>query len=218
VVKQLKTAVILLGVMTLLLGVLYPLVVTGLAQLLFPFRANGSLIAENGDRPAPSSTQALRGPVPVSHVGSALIGQQFSSPRYFHGRPSDCGYDGAGSASSNLGPSNPALFASVRQRIDSLRTENDLDSLALVPADLVLSSASGLDPDISPEAALLQVRRVARVRGLDTAAVRTLVTRIGEPPFLGIFSVARVNVLRLNLALDSMSAANDERGTMNDGR
>jgi len=214
--KQLKTAVILLGVMMLLLGVLYPLVVTGLAQLCFPFRANGSIVGKSEGRSSNDEVPA----------GSALIGQSFSSARYFHGRPSDCGYDGAGSSSSNLGPSNPALFDSVRSRVERLRGEFgavEMDSTldtgrASLPPDLVLSSASGLDPDISPEAALLQVNAVARARGLDTAAVRALLTRSIQPPFLGIFSVSSVNVLRLNLALDSMSAANDERGTMNDGR
>jgi K+-transporting ATPase ATPase C chain len=193
--RQLKTAVVVLGVMTLLLGLVYPLVVTGLAQVLFPFRANGSIVGKSEGR---SSNDEVP-------VGSALIGQSFSSTRYFHGRPSDCGYDGAGSAASNLGPSNPALSNLVRERADSLRQQNGLDKLARVPADIVLSSASGLDPDIGPDAALLQVNRVARVRGLDTAAVRGLVTRSVEPSFLGIFSVSRVNVLQLNLALDSMS-------------
>jgi K+-transporting ATPase ATPase C chain len=194
--RQLKTAVVVIGVMTLLFGLVYPLVVTGLAQLLFPFRANGSLISSRLRVPTSAS---------LPPVGSAIIGQSFSSPRYFHGRPSDCGYDGAGSAASNLGPSNPALSDLVRERVDSLRQQNGLDKLARVPADIVLSSASGLDPDIGPDAALLQVNRVARVRGLDTAAVRGLVTRSVEPSFLGIFSVSRVNVLQLNLALDSMS-------------
>jgi potassium-transporting ATPase KdpC subunit len=199
--KQLKTAVVVLGVMTLLLGVVYPLAVTGIAQLLFPFRANGSLISPRLRVPASAG---------LPPVGSALIGQQFSSPGHFRGRPSDCGYDGVNSSSSNLGPSNPTLFDSVRARVRRESAPRDPDSTldirhSSLPADLVLSSASGLDPDISPEAALFQVTRVARERGLDTAAVRNLLTRNVQPPFLGIFSVSRVNVLRLNLALDSIS-------------
>lgn len=211
--KQLKTACIVLGVMSLLLGIIYPLALTGIAQLLFPFRANGSLIAEkNGDRPAPSSTQALRGPVPVfsasprpSYVGSVLIGQSFSSARCFHGRPSDCDYDGANSSSSNLGPSNLALMMQVSARIATVRIENRLPGDTSIPADLVLASSSGLDPDISPASALLQVGRVARERNLAPALIRSLVLRSVESSFLGIFGQPRVNVLQLNLALDSMS-------------
>ncbi len=194
--RQLKTACMVLGVLSLLLGVIYPLAVTGLAQLLFPFRANGSLLAP---RLRVSASQH------PSLVGSALIGQSFTSPRYFHGRPSDCGYDGANSSSSNLGPSNPALLDLARRRVDSLRQENGLDSLAGIPAGLVLSSGSGLDPDISLDAALLQIGRVARERGLEPARVRSLVLRNTEPQFLGMFALARVNVLKLNLALDSIS-------------
>ena len=194
--KQLKTACIVLGVLSLLLGVIYPLAVTGIAQICFPFRANGSIIEKSEGR---SSNDELP-------IGSALIGQAFTSARYFHGRPSDCGYDGAGSSSSNLGPSNPALVDLARQRVDSLKRENGLDSLTGIPADLVLSSASGLDPDISVDAALLQIGRVARERSLEPVQVRSLVLRNIEPPFLGMFALARLNVLKLNLALDSISA------------
>lgn len=218
--KQLKTACIVLGVMSLLLGIIYPLAVTGIAQLFFPFRANGSLIRENWDRPAPGPTQALRGPVPVfprlSYVGSALIGQSFSSGRYFHGRPSDCDYDGANSSSSNLGPSNLALMMQVRARIDTVRIENGLPGDAPIPADLVLASSSGLDPEITPASALLQVGRVARERNLAPALVRSLVLRSVEPSFLGIFGRPRVNVLQLNLALDSIALGNDEIRSSND--
>ena len=193
--RNLRTSLLMLGIFSLLLGIIYPLAITGLAQLFFPFRANGSIIGKY-------KGQRTNDEVPV---GSALIGQQFSSARYFHGRPSECGYDASHSAGLNLGPTNPALLARVRALVDSIRTEERLPEGTPVPADLVLASGSGLDPDISPEAALLQVRRAARARGLDTAAVRTLVMHTVEPPFLGIFGLARVNVLRLNLALDSMS-------------
>ena len=140
--RNLKTACRLLAFCALLFGIVYPLFITGIAQALFSWRANGSLL--------PRSPTLL---LPAN--GSELIGQSFSAPGYFHGRPSDCGYDAAGSASSNLGPSNPALFALVRARGDSLRQENSLPPDSSLPADLVLASASGLDPDISPQSALL---------------------------------------------------------------
>ncbi len=182
----------MLGVFMLLLGLIYPLVLTGIVQALFPFRANGSLLPR-------SLAPSLR----VN--GSELIGQSFSAPGYFHGRPSDCGYDAAVSGSANLGPSNPALFQQVQARIDSVRAENGLDKTAPVPADLVLASASGLDPDISPPAALLQIVRIARARSIGPAAVRRLVELNTRKPPLGLFGPALVNVLKLNLALDSIS-------------
>ena len=186
--KQLRIAVLVLGVLSLLLGIVYPLVMTGVFQVLFPRRANGSLITVH-DR----------------IVGSELIGQSFSSPGYFHGRPSDCGYDAANSAASNLGPSNPKLFEQVQARIDTLRVENGLADTASVPADLVLSSASGLDPDITPSSAMLQIVRIAGARHLDVALVRHLVAQHTQRPFLSIFGQERVNVLKLNLALDSIA-------------
>lgn len=202
--KQLKVAVLMLVVLSLLLGIVYPLAMTGIAQLLFPFRANGSLI-EKSEVQSPKSKVT---------IGSFLIGQSFTPPGYFHGRPSDCGYDAANSSSSNIGPSNPALFDSVRARIDRLQRElvplasdSTLDLRhSTFPPDLVLSSASGLDPDITPASALLQVGRVARERSLEPVLVRSLVLRSVEPSFLGIFGQPRVNVLKLNLALDSMSS------------
>jgi K+-transporting ATPase ATPase C chain len=183
--RQLKTAALVLGVLSLLLGIIYPLVMTGVFQVLFPHRANGSLITVS-DR----------------IIGSELIGQSFSSPGYFHGRPSDCGYDAANSSASNLGPSNPALHQAVQARIDSVRAGNGLDKTAPVPADLVLSSASGLDPDITPPAALLQIVRIAHARNLEPAQVRRLVELNTRTPPLGPSSV---NVLKLNLALDSIA-------------
>ncbi|MCX6841841.1 MAG: potassium-transporting ATPase subunit KdpC [candidate division WOR-3 bacterium] len=200
--RNLRTSLLVLGIFSLLLGIIYPLAITGIAGLVWPHQVNGSVVRVNGKA-----------------VGSLLIGQQFSSPLYFHGRPSECGYDAARSAGLNLGPSNPQLLAQVRARIDSIRTENGLPGDAPVPADLVLASGSGLDPDISPASALLQVGRVARTRNLEPALVRSLVLRTTDQPFLGIFGQPRVNVLKLNLALDSLSGPmNEERRTNNDER
>jgi K+-transporting ATPase ATPase C chain len=186
--RALRTSVLMLGVFSLLLGIIYPLTVTVIAGLVWPRQVNGGLVSING-----------------SPVGSLLIGQRFSAPGYFHGRPSECGHDASHSAGLNLGPSNPQLLAQVRARIDSIRSEEGMPDTATVPADLVLASGSGLDPDISPQSALLQVGRVARVRNLEPVMVRSLVLRFTNQPFLGIFGQPRVNVLRLNLALDSMS-------------
>jgi K+-transporting ATPase ATPase C chain len=186
--KEIRTALLVILAFSLLLGVVYPLVVTGIGQLAFRWRANGSLVSAGGHI-----------------VGSELLGQSFSSARYFHGRPSPSGYDAMISGASNLGPSNPTLLRSVQERIDHIRLENGLPSTAPIPADLVLASASGLDPDISFEGALLQIDRIAAARGLDVSAVRGLVERMVVAPFLGAFGDRRVNVLRLNLALDGLS-------------
>jgi potassium-transporting ATPase KdpC subunit len=186
--KEIRTALLVIVVFSLLLGVAYPLLVTGIGQLAFSSRANGSLVSVDG-----------------SVVGSELIGQSFVSAGYFHGRPSPSDYNAMASGASNLGPTNAAFLLEVRTRVDRLLHENDLALGTLVPADLVLASASGLDPDISLEGALLQVRRVAAARGLDVAAVRALVQQMTRGPFLGAFGESRVNVLRLNLALDELS-------------
>jgi potassium-transporting ATPase KdpC subunit len=200
--RYLRTSLLMLGIFSLLLGVIYPLAITGIAGLLWPLQVNGSLVENSGKA-----------------VGSLLIGQQFTSPLYFHGRPSECGCDASHSTGLNLGPSNPQLLAQVRARIDSIRAENGLPEDAPVPADLVLASGSGLDPDISPQSALLQVCRVARVRSLEPAMVRSLVLRHTDRAFLGIFGEPKVNVLKLNLALDSLSGPmNEERRTSNDER
>jgi potassium-transporting ATPase KdpC subunit len=177
--------------MTMLTGIVYPFAVTGLAQLLFPRQANGSLIVRHG-----------------VVVGSALIGQPFADARYFWGRLSatmPVAYDGAASGGSNLGPTNPALRAAARARISALRAADPLAPL-VVPVDLVTASASGLDPDVSPAAADYQVARVARARGLTVEQVRTLVAARTEGRSLGLFGEPRVNVLELNLALDALSA------------
>jgi K+-transporting ATPase ATPase C chain len=185
----LRPALALLALLTLLTGVIYPLALTGIAQAIFPGKANGSLIVRDGQA-----------------VGSALIGQSFDDPAYFWGRLSATGpepYNAAASSGSNLGPLNPALLDEVQARIDALRAA-DPGSTAPIPVDLVTASASGLDPHISPAAALYQVPRVARARDLDERTVQALVDRYTEDRWLGAFGEPRVNVLNLNLALDAL--------------
>ena len=184
---HLRPALVILALMTLITGVGYPLVVTGIAQTLFRAQANGSLIVKDG-----------------KPVGSTLIGQPFDDPKYFWSRPSATSpyADNAGSSSgSNLSPTNPDLVKTVQGRVDALRAA-DPGNDASVPVDLVTASGSGLDPHISPAAALYQVRRVAKARKLDPEAVRQLVERHTEGRFLGFLGEPRVNVLTLNLALD----------------
>ncbi len=185
---QLKTASLLFMILTVITGVAYPLLVTGIAQVLFPHQADGSLIAGKDGKP----------------LGSELIGQPFSDPKYFWGRPSATSpqaYNGAASSGSNLGPTNPALMDQVKARIAALHAA-DPSQKAPVPVDLVTTSGSGLDPHISPAAALYQVERVAAARHLSAARVRALVHRCTEGRQLGILGEPRVNVLVLNLALD----------------
>lgn len=184
---HLRPALTSLVLFTLITGVVYPLVVTGLAQAIFPFQADGSLIVKDG-----------------KVVGSALIGQPFHEPKYFWGRPSATspfGYNAAASSGSNLSPTNPDLIKAVLGRVEALRAV-DPGNTAPVPVDLVTASGSGLDPHISPAAALYQVSRVARERRLSPDTVRALVERHTEGRFLGLLGEARVNVLALNLALD----------------
>ncbi len=184
---QLRPALTAFAALTLITGFLYPLAITGIAQALFPWQANGSLIL-NGGRP----------------VGSSLIGQSFDEPEYFWSRPSATSpfpYHASASSGSNLGPTNAALMRAVQARIDALQAADPGNPLPL-PVDLVTASGSGLDPHISPAAAEYQVRRIARARRLDEAAVRGLVARHMEGRQFGIFGEPRVNVLALNLALD----------------
>jgi potassium-transporting ATPase KdpC subunit len=187
---QIRPALVVLALLTLVTGVAYPLIVTGIAQAVFPAQANGSLI--------------LRDRKPV---GSGLIGQPFDDPKYFWGRLSATApfpYNAGASSGSNLGPINPALHAAAKGRIDALR-EADPGNQAPVPVDLVTASGSGLDPDISPAAAFYQVQRVARARHLYEERVRELVHTHIRHRQLGVLGEPRVNVLRLNLALDGMT-------------
>jgi potassium-transporting ATPase KdpC subunit len=187
--NYLRPVLVLFAVFTLITGVAYPLVVTGVAQALFPAQAAGSLIVQGG-----------------KPVGSALIGQNFSDPGHFWGRPSATGpmpYNGGSSSGSNQGPLNPALTDAVKGRIEALRAA-DPGNMAAVPVDLVTASASGLDPDISPVAARYQVARVAKARRLPADKVAALVEQHVEAPLWGFLGEPRVNVLRLNLALEGL--------------
>ena len=183
---QLRPAITLLVLFTLITGVVYPILVTGIAQMAFPHQANGSLIEKDG-----------------VVIGSELIGQQFDDPKYFWGRPSAAGYNAAASSGSNYGAMNPALLDSVQARIDALKAA-DPDNTLPIPVDLVTASASGLDPHISVASALYQVHRVASARGLDEADVVALVDQYTEGRQFGFLGEPRVNVLLLNLALDGL--------------
>jgi len=196
--KELRPALVLLIGLTLITGLLYPLAITGFAQLLFPTQAQGSLIVQDG-----------------KVVGSAMLGQPFNDPKYFHGRPSattapdpqdssktvEAPYNAANSGGSTLGPTSKALADRITADVERLKAENPS---APVPIDLVTTSGSGLDPDISPDAAYFQVPRVAQARGLPPERVRALVESQIQGRTLGLFGEPRVNVLKLNLALDAI--------------
>ncbi len=195
--RQLRPAILLTLLLTLIAGVIYPLAVTGVAQALFPSQANGSLLYVNG-----------------KPVASKLIGQYWTQPQYFHGRPSvtvnlqgtPAPYEADNSAGSNLGPTNQVLVQTVQQRIAELKKENpDVPAGTPIPADLVTASASGLDPDISVAAAYYQIARIAKARGLSQATVRAIVDAHITGRFLGLFGEPRVNVLEVNMALDGLS-------------
>jgi potassium-transporting ATPase KdpC subunit len=198
--REIRPAIVVLVILTLITGLVYPLVMTGIAEVIFPRQAQGSMIESDG-----------------KIVGSALIGQLFTDDKYFHGRPSAttapdpkdstktvaAPYNAENSGGSNLGPSNKALIDRVQSDIDTLKKENPS---APVPIDMVTTSASGLDPDISPEAALFQVPRIAKARNLPEDRVRQLVADHSEGRLFGLLGEPRVNVLLLNLALDKLAA------------
>lgn len=188
--SSLRPAIVMTALLAILLGLVYPLAMTGISQIVFPAQANGSLVRDAGG----------------TVIGSTVLGQAFTSERYFQTRPSAAGkgYDGLASSGSNLGPAAQALTDRVKADVATRRKEGITGPL---PADLVTASGSGLDPDLSPEAALVQTPRVARVRGLAEAKVRDLVTAHIERPTLGFLGDPHVNVLALNLDLDRMSKA-----------
>lgn len=186
----LRPAISLFVLLSIVTGIVYPFALTGISQAIFPGAAGGSLIVKDG-----------------KPIGSELIGQNFAEPKYFWGRPSATGpyaYNAGASSGSNQGPLNPALVDAVKGRIDALKAA-DPDNKLPIPADLVMASASGLDPHISPAAATYQVERVARARQLKAATVADLVTRNTEGRQLGLFGEPRVHVLKLNLALDAQA-------------
>jgi K+-transporting ATPase ATPase C chain len=187
---QFKRSILVFAGLSIICGLIYPLAITAVSQVIFPRQSNASIIKQ-GDK----------------IIGSELIGQQFTSPDYFHGRPSAINppYDASNSSGSNLAPSSAKLLEQVKTRVEQVRKENSLPSNTAVPADLALASASGLDPDISVEAALLQIPRIFRERKIPESVVEKIVHQNTENPFLEIWGMPHVNVLRLNIALESIA-------------
>ena len=187
--RHVQQAILVFVVFSLLCGLVYPFLITTVSQFIFPWRSNGSIIT--------SGNQIL---------GSELIGQKFNSSKYFHGRPSatDPAYNASSSGGSNSGPSNAKFIGEVKERIEEVRNENVLPSNVPIPADLVLASASGLDPHVSVESAMLQVKRIARERGVSESEVKEMVNQSIAHRLLGIWGQPRVNVFKLNLAMDKL--------------
>jgi K+-transporting ATPase ATPase C chain len=187
-ISLLRSSAVMLGLLTVLTGAIYPAVVTSISQLAFPHQANGSILLRDG-----------------KPIGSELVGQSFDAPQYFWSRPSATTppYDGSSSSGSNLGPTNPDLLKAVKDRVEAIRKAHP-DQFGPVPVDLVTTSASGLDPHISPAAAAYQVARVAQIRGLDPIRVQALVTKFTSARTFGILGEPRVNVVELNFALETI--------------
>jgi K+-transporting ATPase ATPase C chain len=192
--REFTRAILIFVTMTVLLGLAYPFAMTGISQLFFREKANGSLVVSDN-----------------RVAGSSLIGQNFTNPKYFHGRPSamEKPYDASNSGGTNFGPSNAKFLEEVAKRIEKVRKENVLDPAAPMPADLVLASASGLDPHISVEAAMLQVPRIAKARELQESEVQDALQGSAEGPLFGFLGDRRINVLRLNMSLDERSRRKD---------
>lgn len=195
--KSLKPAFLCIVCLTILLGILYPVFMWGVGHLIFTKKANGSLFFYENGQP----------------LGSEWIAQDFTKPGYFHPRPSNAGngYDAANSSGSNLGPTSQKLIDTLKKNVANFRSENELGSDVLVPADAVCSSASGLDPHISVENAFLQASRIASARELEEKAIRNLIQEYTEEPDLSIFGEKRINVLRINLALDKLYMESHEQ-------
>ncbi len=185
-IKELKRALIIFGTLALVLGIIYPLVITGISQVAFPYQANGEMINLNG-----------------TVVGSELIGQNFEGPQYFQGRPSAIEYNASTSGGSNYGPTNQKLIDRVNETINEIKTNDSLSANATIPTDMVLASGSGLDRYISVENALIQVPRIVKTRNLSESTIKDLIQKTQETPFPGIGQPV-VNVLKLNLALDGI--------------
>ncbi len=185
-IKELKSAIIIFGMMAIVLGLIYPLVITGISQVAFPYQANGEIIKQNG-----------------IIVGSELIGQNFEGSQYFQGRPSAINYNASTSGGSNYGPTNQKLIDRVNETINQIKTNDTLSANATIPSDMVLASGSGLDRYISVESAMIQVPRIAKSRNISESSIKDLIQKTQETPFPGIGQPI-VNVLKLNLALDGI--------------